>query len=685
MQRPLAKKRKNPQIKRGGSAGFRDGLNTLAHPSSLKDSELSEFINGVYSQYGTLSKRLGSTILGNTAENATKINTLQSIYSVDGIDRHFRISDNGKPEVFSFTNNTWSYFSGTAPQGYTGSSPSFNNGVPTFNTTVKTHIKRLGKAIYFLNSEDQMCYWLNGQWYVWSPVADPTTKPTVTKTGSGTGSQNWFYYFVWYNEVGGTLPSPSADPAVDPNGTGYRSGMPNTLNDTTYLTVTLPTPPANAVKVGIYRSNTKGIGYYVTSIDATTTTYIDKGQDNFDPFFGLPERNDTKGQQFRLVEVYQDKLIGVTKEFGDEYLAWSGEPYTSPSGTPSFAIEWGGGYIPYRLGEGTKINAIKVHIASNEDSLYVFKDSSFGQFRFNELGGQVRDINIAVGSLSQESPHIAGNNLRFWSRDGAASVGNEANYGNILRYSVLSLRASGITERVTAANLPQVCGVYFKSLSIFAISTTLAGEGNNACLVYDERYNSWVLWTGLFVNTFAKMISPIDRVERLYYGSNKTADVVEMFKGKTDYGTTGTNGTKVTLSITTKQYDMNLADKFKKFDRVSFVFGSLSGQNTTIGVSYLDEKGLTVLPRYKVDTLVSNSGVEWGQAEFGMLPLDQEVENNSIVRYFNLKQKDMFWVKLNIQNDGLNDEMSLLGVFIYYSDSGKQISHKLRIKRLAIT
>jgi hypothetical protein len=67
----------------------------------------------------------------------------------------------------------------------------------------------------------------------------------------------------------------------------------------------------------------------------------------------------------------------------------------------------------------------------------------------------------------------------------------------------------------------------------------------------------------------------------------------------------------------------------------------------------------------------------------GQPDVDVETITNSIVRYINLRQRDMFWVKFNIQNDGLADEFSLLGIFIYYSISGRQLGHRLRIRRLA--
>ena len=681
-----SKRRSNPPKKRKASTGFDEGLNTLAHPSMLKDNELSEFINGMYSQYGTLIKRKGTIKIGQPAENATEVRTGKDI-SIGDTTYHFRISDNGKPEVYSFTNLTWSYFTGTVPDGYSGSSPSFDGETPVFDTDVKTHIVLLGTRIYFLNKSDQMVYWENGRWYVYTELTDPATKPTVAKTGSGTGSATYFYYYVYYNDVGGTIPSPFADPEVDANGQGYYTDMPISLDEDTYLTVTIPTPPEGTTRVGIFRSDRQGIGYYVTSIDPSQTTFVDKGDQGDDTYFGLPTYNDTKGQRFKLVDVYQDKLIGITEEGGDETLYWTGEPYTSPTGTASFSVVWGGGYLPYRLGDSGKIRGLKAFVSSNESGLLVFKDSAFGRFQFNELGGQIQDINIAIGSLSPESLHIAGNNFRFYSRDGASSVGHEANYGNLLRYSILSLRVDAITSQVTANNLPYVCAEYFKNLSIFGISNSVEPK-NNACLVYDERYNSWVYWTGIYANTFFKMVSDVDGIERLYYGSNNSADVLEMFSGRTDNGTTGTNGTKINLSISTKQYDMELSDQFKRFDKATFVFGALSGTNTTIGVSYMNEKGVTILPRLLVDMQLTQAGMGallWGDVLMGQPDVEIESITNSIVRYINLRQRDMFWVKFNIQNDGLADEFSLLGIYIYYSVSGRQLGHRLRIRRLAST
>jgi len=53
------------------------------------------------------------------------------------------------------------------------------------------------------------------------------------------------------------------------------------------------------------------------------------------------------------------------------------------------------------------------------------------------------------------------------------------------------------------------------------------------------------------------------------------------------------------------------------------------------------------------------------------------------IRYINLRQKDLFWVKLNIQNDGEEDEISLIAIYIYYSQSTRPLTFNMKLRTLA--
>ena len=683
-----AKRRSNLPTRRAGSKGWPEGLNTLPHPSTLKDSELSELLNGIYSQYGSISKRLGSQIIGNSSTGgATKINQLTATYNVGGVSRFIRISDNGKPEVYNFSNNIWELLVATAPVGYAGSNPTFTAGTPTFDTTVKTWIVQLHDRIYFANSVNELIYLEGTQWYIYTVLADPTVKPTIAKTGAGSGTTRWYYQYVWYNAIGNTLASSPANPDTDGSGTGWIDSMPPKLDTTTYLTITVPAAPAGATKTGIFRSNRVGQAFFVDFIEASQTTFVDKGEIAEDIFAPFPEENTTKGYHFHLLDTYRGSFIGVTEELGKDTLVWSG----SLENFGSFGLPDGARYFPYRKGEGSYINAIKIYGASNEDSVFIFKDNVIGKFQYvttsgDFLGeGRVQDVNISIGSISPLSPHLAGNNLRFWGSEGPSTIGNEANYGTILRYSVLGLRADSIVQRVTAANAQNICGIFFKHLSLFGISTGETGTGNNAVLAYDERYNAWSLWTGLYPSVWAKYTNQTDKIERLYYGSSDTADVLEMFKGKTDYSTSSGSGSAITLSISTKQYDMGYPDQFKKYDKATLVFGTLTGNNTTVGVTKANQNGITSDARLLISQEANLSGFgndEWGNQEIGMMTTD-DAGSTVNIRYINLRQKDLFWVKFNIQNDGINDEISLMGLYIYYSQSNKPLPFSSKLTKLA--
>ncbi|HEC63844.1 MAG TPA: hypothetical protein ENI23_00960 [bacterium] len=681
------KRRKNAPIQRSGSQGFPEGLNTLAHPSTLKDTELSELVNGIYSQYGSISKRQGSTIIGEAIESGTEILQLRATYNIAGASRLIRISDVGKPEYYDFDAKAWGLLSADAPDGYSGSNPTFTAGTPTFDTTTTTWIVQIGNRLYFANAVNDLVWLEDDGWHIYTALANPGTKPQIVKTGAGAGSTKFFYQIVWYNEAGGTLASDPADADVDAELDGWIGSLPQQLDTDTYLTLTLPEAPAGCTRVGIFKSNRQGEAFFLDDVEPEDITYVDKGEIGTDTFYGVPDANTTGGYHFTLLDSYKGSLVGVTTELGSDTLVWSGayDKYGS------FALPDGAGFFPYRAGDGSSINAIKAHVASNQDSLFIFKDNVFGKFQFLAVDGdfigegRVQDVNISVGSISPLSPHVAGNNLRFWSRDGAATVGNEANYGTILRYSVLSLRADSIVQRVTPANLNQVSGVFFKSLSLFGISTDVAGGGNNAVLAYDERYNSWSLFTGVYATVWAKYINPDDQVEKLYYGSSLTADVLEMFNGKTDYATSSGAGTPITLSLSTKQYDLKLPDQFKKFDKVTLVFGTLTGNSTSVGIIKADHKGITSDPRLKItqETVLSGFGNdEWGDQEVGNMS-EEDAGSSINIKYINLKQKDLFWIKVNIQNNGIEDQLSIIGIYVYYSKSTRPLTFGMKLRDLA--
>lgn len=672
-----------------GAKGFPDGWNSLPHASSLKDTELAELLNGVYSQYGSISKRQGCMLLGSAATDSTKIVAGGMFYDIGGNDYMIRISDTGKLERYNFSTNAWELLTGTPPAGYSDTDPEFVSNSPVFNTTVHINIIQTNGKIYFASSEDRVVIFDGTTFKVYKELADPSTRPTISKTGSGTGNRSYYYRYVDMNEFGNTLPSPANDGGQS-SGQGFYDSMPD-IDQGTYLTVTLPAAASGTTRRMIFRGDTAGNEFYLATIEGVGTTYIDKdinpaGETGTDVSFPVPDANTTPGYHFYLLEAYANSLVGTTVEEGKDVLVWS----AGDDKFDSFALADGAGFDGYQKGDGQSINALQAFSVANKDGLAVFKDKRVGLLEFDSQGGgDIQNVNVIRGTMSPHSPHVAGNNIRFYSEEGPASLGHEENYGTILRYSVIGLKADSVKSKVTPANLPQVCSEYFRNLSLFGISTGAAGEGNDSMLVYDERYNTWSYWTGIHPAVMFKAIHPTTKMESLYFGASDKAGkggvVVEMFKGKTDYASSSQSGNKITLSITTKQWDAKLPDQFKKFDKAVLIFGSLFGNNTTVQALYMDQNGLNQFPRYRISTDPTLSGFgndEWGNQEIGMMTEDDQGETLNL-RYVNLRQKDLFWVKLNLQNDGIEDDMTLIGIAIYYSNSERQLPNRARLRTLA--
>lgn len=690
-----SKRRSDPKVSRSGSTGFPEGWNSLAHASSLKNSELAELINGIYSQYGTISKRRGTQLVGSKMTGTDNIINGKMFYGINGNDYLIRINSLGKVEYFNFTTNEWELLTGTPPAGYTEVNPEFINNSPVFDPSVFINMVQVQNKIYFASEKDRVTIFDGSTWSVYTELADPTTRPTVAKTGSGTGTHTYYYRYCWLNQFGITLASP-ANTGSEALGQGYYNNMP-VIDGSTYLTLTLPTAPTGATKVMIFRGEVAENEFYLASIPASQTTYVDKninpdGQTGVSYLYTVPPANTTVGYYFYLLENYMGMLVGTTTEYGKSVLVWSGEQEVLDKNMSSlsFALPDGAGFDGFQQGDGQSINALQAFSFANEDGLAVFKDSRVGLLKGDPVGGfNIQNVNVIRGTMSPLSPHVASNDIRFYSDEGVATIGHEANYGTILRYSVLSLKADAVTRRVTPANMSKVCSEYYDNLSLFGISTGETNSGNDSVLVYDERYNTWSHWTGLCPSVFFKAIHPVTKIEDLYFGVSNAStyggNVVKMFTGRTDYASSTGTGQKINLSLTTKQYDGNLPDKFKTFDKAVIVFSALAGNGTTVQVLGMGMDGLTSYDRFRVttDPILSGFGNdEWGNQEIGVMQTDSGGET-ILIRYVDLQQKDLFWAKLNIQNDGIEDELSILGVYFYFAQSERELPGRTRLRQIA--
>lgn len=640
MARNYPPRRKNPAIETMGSKGFSLGLNQLTHPSVIKNNELAELFNAVFSQNGVIKKRQGSVNVGTARNGDDYVYGLNSIYDIGGDDFVLRVGTSGIVQKYDHVTDSWSDVAG---------SPTFSNK--------QTYILQGYGFVYFMNEDEVLKKWDGTSWTTFTPLANPSVAPTAVKTGSVTGPRTFYYKYVWFNNTGHTIGS-SADSVAN---------MPDTLDNDTFITVTVPTAPAGTVNVGIFRGIEAGEERFLDSIPAVDPDYEDKGQTEPDPTYSVPTDNTTSGYHFKFAIVFKDTIIGVTTELGDDTLVFSG----GIDEFDNFGISSGGGFYAWRKGDGAKL--VAAH--GFKEQLYIFKTNKTGVFDFSQTTGAatVKDINLAVGGVSQNAIHAAGNDLRGWGKDGAFSMGNEPNFADVVRTKVLSARIQKTTDSITYADIEKIASVYYKNLSIWAIPTGNAGEGNSIMVVYDERYVAWNIWTGMRATMFTKFIDE-NNVEHLYYGDATSGNMVEMFQGYND------RGDPISYRISTKQFDGGVAYKFKTFGRVYFVFGIVYGRNTRIA---LIENGAIVRKTYGIYANFANQGFgvdQFGTMQFGESTLDQLTDSSNIlVKYADVGSRDLFSLQAQITNNGLNDQVELMGIFFEYSRSEQPLPSTKRL------
>ena len=72
----------------------------------------------------------------------------------------------------------------------------------------------------------------------------------------------------------------------------------------------------------------------------------------------------------------------------------------------------------------------------------------------------------------------------------------------------------------------------------------------------------------------------------------------------------------------------------------------------------------------------------WGEQRWGESSGEYSSDTSGlIIKYADLYNKDLFSIQPTIENTGLQDELSVIGMYIIFSDSNKQLKNSTKLRR----
>lgn len=212
--------------------------------------------------------------------------------------------------------------------------------------------------------------------------------------------------------------------------------------------------------------------------------------------------------------------------------------------------------------------------ATLKNYLYVFLQS--GEIhQVSYSGGETGALTLAdsvvsdtIGAVNQRSIRIIENDILFVWYDGVYTFGEVANFTNY-RTKIISQKIDNLYMSIDRAYLSRIFIIYFNQrIYVFYRDS---GTYNNAVLVFDTRYKSWLKWGS--INADSACILKDTSREHLYFGSSDSSDsyAYELEQGTSD------NNVAITSKYLTKCFDMGEFSQLKLYFDSRMLFGPVLG------------------------------------------------------------------------------------------------------------
>lgn len=623
---------------------FKGGLNTLLRQTEIKDNELAQADNLKLVGKGVPTKREGSANYFLTAPSVAT--GLQRVRGLKGV--LFASGASGVNELIALSD--WGILvkkNGASYSNVLGAS---------WASGYNAEMVQVYNKVYITNGIDTLRKYDGASVYGFTQISKPTGVQVTNLSGvSGTFTRS--FRISAFNNVGETIASDAV----------LISNTPQDLINTTLRVTWTTSSPASAVAgYGIYGVD-QGDERFLTSVDSSTLRYDYQGVPDPSNLVFPSAADTTSGPVAKYIISHKDKLVMGNIQGFPSRITWSGGGVN----VDKFNWQFGGGYIDIDKDAGDSVKGL----IEFQDSIIVFKERSIWSVTLAVSGDivvpTVKMIMRGVGCVSHRTIKYVENDVFFLSRRGVYTLGNEANYLNVLRTNELSARIRPIFDTLTSSQLEQACAVYQANKYRLSFPATSANK-NTKEIIYDRERLAW-----MGPNTYPATPA----IYEVYYdGGNREnlvwGDADDNMVTEFSSGYSNDKGVKIQTRLLSKKTAFNNAFRFKQVKNLYSNWRNVAG--TPFVNIILETRDGAVGSAQSFSIAAAGSGVGWGFDKWGTfkwgntLGMGSSAGSNDLAKRTRINKVGRT-VQVEVTTTGNNDTYELLAFQLQAQELGEGI------------
>jgi len=229
----------------------------------------------------------------------------------------------------------------------------------------------------------------------------------------------------------------------------------------------------------------------------------------------------------------------------------------------------GANFVDIQPNDGDKITGLGVY----QDILVIFKQFAIYQMTFDDTGNPiVQLITRATGCIAPRTIENVENDLYFLSREGVRVLGNEANYFNSIRTSIISKNIQPDIDAMLPSEYSKAVSIYYNDEYIVSLPNS-SGQLKYT-YVYHKIFKAWSKWDNIQAGSFNTYIGSDNSIKLLFLKNAGTQVYCFTPNEYTD------NGTPINSYLLSKVFDFKNPDITKYFVDLGLMFRTISGEAT---------------------------------------------------------------------------------------------------------